>query len=165
MKKTALFFVGLLAIVFWTNSHRNELAVWLNSNSFYKPIYSSKFDTLHPGSTVRAELTPSYDVKHGFFLVFPCENLPLDFFANLDGTIRYTILANGVELESKTMQPPTHPMGGLKNGNCDIALFTFDLPFKGHKKITLEVVLESPITKLAQYKNIRCEVSPAYWPK
>ena len=165
MKKIVVLMISLIALVFWANANRNELAIWFNANSFYRPIFTSDFNILDSGSTVRAELKPSYDVQHGFFLAFPCESLPLDFFANLDGSIRYTFWTKGVELESKTISIPPHPIGGLKGGICDIALFTFDLPYKGHDIVTLEVVIEKPITKLRGYKDIQCEVSPAYWPK
>ena len=166
MKKTIVIFIVLLMIALWAKSCRNELAVWFNSESFYRPIYESDFGVFETGSTVHAELKPSYDVRYGFFLVFPCESMPVNFFADLDGSIRYTIQANGVELESKTISVPSRPMSGLSSGGlCDIVVFTFDLPFQGYDEVTLDVVLESPITKLASYQNIRCKVAPAYWPK
>lgn len=165
MKKAGILIVVLLIAAFWANSHRNELAVWFNSDSFYKPIFMGNLDVLHSGSTVSAELTSAYDVRHGFFLTFPCDQLPLDFFTNLDGSIQYTIKSGDIVLVSKVVSPPPHPMGGLNEKGCDIVLFTFDLPFQGHDSVTLEVVVKSPITKLATYQDIRCEVSPAYWPK
>nr|WP_321974341.1 hypothetical protein [Pseudodesulfovibrio indicus] len=165
MKKAGILIAVLVVIAIWANSHRNELAVWFNSDSFYKPIFIGDLNVLQPGSTVSAQLTPSYHVRHGFFLTFPCETLPIDFFANLDGSIQYTIKSGDIVLTSKLISPPTHPMGGLNERGCDIALFTFDLPFQGHESVTLEVAVKSPITKLAPYQNIRCEVSPAYWPK
>lgn len=90
----------------------------------------------------------------------------MDFFANLDGVIKYTISAEDVELESRTIHTPPHPISVLKDSGCEIVLFTFDLPYKGHKKITLDVILESPITKLASYQvDFQCKIYPAYWPK
>ncbi|WP_319470569.1 hypothetical protein [uncultured Pseudodesulfovibrio sp.] len=166
MKKAILLILGLIALAFWTNANRNELAVWFNADSFYRPIFTSSFDVLQSGSTVRAELTPSYDVTHGFHLAFPCESLPLYYFADLDGSIRYSILSEGIELKSETISIPPHPISILTGEGCEIVLFTFDLPFQGHDVVTLEVVLESPITKLAPYQgNFQCIVSPAYWPK
>lgn len=166
MKKASILIFGLIVLAFWSNNHRNELAVWFNSDSFYKPIFESSIDVTHPGSLVRAELMPSYDVRHGFFLTFPCENMMSTYYSNMDGSIHYSFYLNGVELDSETIDIPPHPMMGLNSsGICDIVLFTFDLPYKGHDVITLEVVLETPITKLAAYKDIQCKVSPAYWPK
>ena len=165
MKKTGLLIVALLIASLWVNSHRNELSVWFNSDSFYKPIFTDKFDVLRSGYRVSAELESVYDVRHGFFLTFPCDNLPTDFFADLDGSVHYTIKSGDIVLTTKTISPPQHPMGGLDTKGCNILLFTFDLPFEGHNSVTLEVVVSSPITKLAPYQPIRCEVSPAYWPK
>ena len=167
MKKTGLLILGLIAMAVWANAHRNELAVWFNSDSFYRPIFSRDFDVLQSGSTVRAELTPSYDVRHGFFLTFPCNDVMSTKYANMDGSIHYSLYADGVELQSETLAVPKRPMMGLSSsGICDILLFTFDLPFKGSSPVTLEVVVDSPIAALAPHRNdVKCEVSPAYWPK
>lgn len=167
MKKVALLSVGLIAVVFWVNAQRNELAVWFNSESFYRPIFKSDFDVLQIGHAVRAELKASYDVRHGFFLTFPCDNIMSRAYDNLDGSIRYSLYSDGVELESESITIPQRPiMGQNNNGICDMVLFTFNLPYKGYDTITLEVLLESPITGLAPYQeNLQCEVSPAYWPK
>jgi len=165
MKKAGLLIAAILVAFFWANSHRNELAVWFNSDSFYKPVFTGELDVFQSGSSVTAELTSSYNVKHGFFLIFPCDSLPVDFFANLDGSIRYTIKSGGMVLESRKIAPPSHPIGGINEKGCSVALFTFDLPYQGHDSVTLEVVVLSPITRLASYQNIRCEVAPAYWPK
>jgi len=165
MKKACILFVVLVVVSIWANSHRNELAVWFNSDAFYRPIFTGNLDVFRSGSSVSAKLSPAYDVRHGFFLTFPCETLPMDYFANLDGSIRYSIKSGDILLLSKIVSPPRHPISGLKERGCDIALFTFDLPFQGHDTVTLEVVVESPMTKLASYQNIRCEVAPAYWPK
>ena len=167
MKRASILILGLLALAFFANAYRNELAVWFNADSFYKPIFIGDLDVLQPGSVVRAELTPSYDVRHGFFLTFPREDMGYTYFTNIDGSVRYSFYANGVELKSKTISIPRQPMMGMySDGTCDIVLFTFDLPYQGHSTVTLEVVVESPILKLAPYrKDIKCEVSPAYWPK
>lgn len=165
MKKIILLTIGLVAFLIWANINKNLLAVWFNSDSFYKPIYSSSFDVSQPGTVVRAELTPAYEVEHGFHLSFPCESIPLDNFANLDGSIRYTIESKGIKLVSRTIQIPSHPISILEKNGCEIVLFTFELPYKGHEIVTLEVNIEEPILKLATYQNIRCEVAPAYWPK
>ncbi|WP_272699842.1 hypothetical protein [Desulfovibrio sp. Fe33] len=167
MKKAGILIAVLIVIAIWANSHRNELAVWFNSDSFYKPIFIGDLNVLQPGSTVSAQLTPSYHVRHGFFLTFPCDDISLESYCNTEGSIRYSFLLNGIELDSKTIAIPKRPMRGQdSNGICDIALFTFDLPFQGHDSVTLKVVVESPFSKLSHYqKDIRCEVSPAYWPK
>ncbi len=166
MMKKILLLVGLAALVFWVNAHKNEFAVWFNSDDFYRPIFESDFDVFQEGSSVHAELKPSYDVRHAFFLIFPCDAMRSELYNNLDGIIRYSFHSQGVELESKTIALPPLPMKGLSSsGICDIALFTFNLPFQGHDEVTLDVVVESPIFKLAPHQNIRCKVSPAYWPK
>ena len=167
MKRASILILGLLALALFANVYRNELAVWFNADSFYKPIFTGDLDVLHPGSIVRAELTPSYDVRHGFFLTFPCEDLRYVHIDDMEGVVRYSFYANGIELESKTITIPRRPMMGIHSGGtCDIVLFTFDLPYHGHSTVTLEVVVESPILKLAPYReDIKCEVSPAYWPK
>lgn len=163
--KKVLLLVGLVALVLWANNHKNELAVWFNSDHFYQPIFESDFDVFCTGSSAHAELKPSYDVRHGFFLTFPCDGMRSERYDHLDGSIRYSFHSQGIELESRTIALPAYPMKGLSsNGICDIALFTFDLPFRGHEEVTLDVVIESPIMKLAPHQDIRCKVSPAYWP-
>lgn len=163
--KKVLLLVGLVALVLWANNHKNELAVWFNSDHFYRPIFESDFDVFCTGSSAHAELKPSYDVRHGFFLTFPCDGMRSERYDHLDGSIRYSFHSQGIELESRTIALPAYPMKGLSsNGICDIALFTFDLPFRGHEEVTLDVVIESPIMKLAPHQDIRCKVSPAYWP-
>ena len=147
MKNAGLLIAVILVAFFGANSHRNELAVWFNSDSFYKPIYSSSFDVSQPGTVVRAELTPAYEVEHGFHLIFPCESTPLDSFANLDGSIRYTIESKGIELVSRTIQIPSHPISILKKNGYEIVLFTFELPYKGHEIVTLEVSIEDANTE------------------
>ena len=165
MKKIFLFIV-LAAIFLWANAHKNELAVWFDSDNFYHPLFESDFDVYRAGSSIHAVLKPSYDVRHGFFLTFPCDGKISDRYNNLDGAIRYSLHSQGIELESKTIAVPSYPMRGLSSGGiCDIVLFTFDIPFQGHDEVTLDVVVESPIMKLAPHQNIRCKVSPAYWPK
>ncbi len=166
MKKAILLILCLIGLAFWANANRNELAVWFNADSFYRPIFTSSFDVQEPGISIRAELKSTYQVRHGFFLTFPCDNLMSEVYNNLDGSIRYSFYSKGVELESKTIPIPQQPMMGQnRNGVCNIVLFTFDLPYQDHDIVTLEVELESPITQLIAYKDIQCEVSPAYWPK
>ncbi|QJB55883.1 hypothetical protein [Pseudodesulfovibrio sp. zrk46] len=166
MKKILFLLFIIIALGYWANANRNELAVWFNTDSFYRPIYTGNINVLQSGSTIHAELKPSYDVRHGFFITFPCESVMPEFFSGLDGSIRYTFRAEGVELMSKAVSFPSNPISGMNDDHCDIALFTFDLPFEGHESITLDVTIESPITKLAAYqKEMKCEVSPAYWPK
>lgn len=164
--KKILLLVCFAAIALWSITHRNELAVWFDNDNFYRPIFEGNLDVLQKGSTVHAELKPSYNVRHGFFLIFPCDGMRSEQYNDLDGVIRYSFHSQGVELESKTIAVPSYPMKGLSSdGICDIVLFTFDLPFHGHEKVTLDVVVESPMMKLADHRNIRCKVSPAYWPK
>jgi hypothetical protein len=166
MKKASILILGLVTFIFCMHACRNDLAVWFNTDSFYKPIYSSDFNVLQTGYVVRAELKPSYDIRHGFFLAFKHESCNFQEYNDMSGAIHYTIYTDTVKLESKTISIPNQPMWGLRSdGTCDIALFTFDLPYQGHDKITLEVTVESPIIELAPYRDIiKCEVYPAYWP-
>jgi len=166
MKKTILFAL-LFIVTMWAISRTNDFAVWFNAEKFYRPIYSASFDIMNKGTTIKVKLKNSYDVKHGFSLVFPCKNIDYRAFTNLDGLIQYKFLSDNKPLEGRIISPPTHPILGTSNGECDLVLFTFDLPYKKTTKdVFLEVTLKSPITKLEKYRDsIRCEVSPAYWPK
>ncbi len=113
------------------HAHRNDFAVWFNSDSFYKPIFEDDFEVLKAGSSIRAELAPSYDVRHGFFFTADCEGFR--DFDDLDGSFRYSFYSNGVKLESKNITIPFRtPKVWTSEGVCRIALFTFELPYKGH---------------------------------
>jgi hypothetical protein len=39
--KKALLFVGIVALIFWANTHKNELAVWFNSDDFPRREFST----------------------------------------------------------------------------------------------------------------------------
>jgi len=165
--KKLLILIILVVIAGWQLSKSNDFAVWFNTDNFYRPIFSAKFDVAEPGYTVRAQLSHRYDVTHGFFLEFPYTDFDIDQFSDLDGAILYTFSSKGVILKSERMAVPSRPMGGFKNGMRDLVLFTFDLPYaKGVHDLTLEVTLISPITGLLPYSDtVNCKVAPAYWPK
>lgn len=165
--KKILLLVILVSIVGWHLSKSNDFAVWFNTDNFYRPIFSAKFDVAQPGYTVRAQLFHRYDVTHGFFLEFPYKDFDIDKFSELDGVILYTFSSKGVVLKSERLAVPSRPMGGGKNGMRDLVLFTFELPYaKGVQDVTLEVILISPITDLLPYSDVvNCKVAPAYWPK
>jgi hypothetical protein len=164
--KKLLLITTLLAITILAISSTNDFAVWFNAEKFYRPIYSANFDVMNKGTTVRIKLNSEYNVSHAFFLVFPCEYKEWQF-NELNGIVKYSFMSDGKILKTSNTTILKNPISGYKHGMCDIALFTFDLPFqKATGDVFLEVTVESPITKLEKYRGlIRCEISPAYWPK
>jgi len=165
MKKRYIILIIIVSCL-WAIWRSNYFAANFRTETFYKPIFSQDFDVMKEGSTINTLLKPSFHVRHGFFLVFPCTNW-FSTTDNLDGQIKYSFLSNGEIIETKTMDIPARLMAGYNGKKCDVVLFTFDLPYKRVTgPISLKVTLLSPITKLAQYRDvIRCEVAPAYWPK
>ncbi|MBI9078782.1 MAG: hypothetical protein JEY79_03465 [Pseudodesulfovibrio sp.] len=165
--KKLLLIITLLAITILAISRTNDFAVWFNAEKFYRPIYSADFDVMNKETTIKIKLENSYNVKHGFSLVFPCKTVDYRSFTDLDGLLQYKFISNNKLLEKRTIPIPTRPILGTNDGKCDLVLFTFDLPFqKATGDVFLEVTVESPITKLEKYRgSIRCEISPAYWPK
>lgn len=165
--KKLLILIILVVIAGWQLSQSSDFAVWFNTDNFYRPIFSAKFDVAEPGYTVRAHLSHRYNVRHGFFLTFPHKGINIDKFSELDGAILYTFSSKGVVLKSERIAVPPRPMGGFKDGIWTLALFTFELPYaKGVRDLALEVTLISPITDLLPYSDtVNCEVAPAYWPK
>ena len=164
MKKIIALFL-LAGGIYWI-TQTNDFAAWFNSDEFHRPIYSSEIDVSKGESSIHARLNSRYKIRHGFSLLLPQDGHWFEDFNNLDGRIKYTFTSNNNILQSETITIPSRPMMGLSDGQFEIILFTFDLPLKDVDEVELEVVVLTPITKLDGYKGrVRCEISPAYWPK
>jgi hypothetical protein len=163
--KKYMFLVAVIGTVIFIYMNRNVLYAFFDTDNFYRPLYENDFDVLQDGTGVHADLKSSYDVEHGFFLLFPYESRDFDSVYEMDGLISYTISYQGAILESKIIAPPARPINGITSAGQDVLLFSFELPFQGHDEVELDVVVKSPITKLKRYEGaIRCVVKPAYWP-
>lgn len=149
----------------WAISRTNDFAAWFDTEKFYQPIYSADFDVMNTKTITRAKLKQSYDVRHGFSLIIHAKHLGFQAFKDLDGSITYTFRSNGQILKSYTTAPPIYPLVyKFRKDAYRIPLFDFDLPFEGATgDLFLEVTLNSPITKLKEYRDsISCEISPFY---
>ncbi|NDV20557.1 hypothetical protein GO013_14175 [Pseudodesulfovibrio sp. JC047] len=167
MKKIIWLFFFALLIGCWLIWRSTYFAANFRTETFYTPIFTSDFNVLKKGTTIRGVLKKQFDVPHAFFLVIPCENPAITPFIHLDGQIRYSITSNGESTDSKVVPVQLQPGFGYSKGICKIPIFYMKVPntFFGDTT-TLEVTILSPITTLKKYDGtIRAIVAPAVWPK
>lgn len=166
MKKLS-FLIIFITLFIWMIWRSNYFAANFRTETFYHPIFLENFDVLQKGASVQATLINSFNVEYGFFLVLPCNNPAIEPFTNLDGIIEYKLIAKGKTLTSKRISPPSRPVFGKNHNECSLLLFPIRFPNSFlNSKVELEVTVIYPITKLEMLRNnIKCKVSPAYWPK
>lgn len=168
MKKILVLLIAVIAVItVFALLETTYFASWLTPSKFHTPIFTAKFDATSTGTTIKAPLHNSYDVKHGFFLVFPCDDIGSTSYSAMGGVFRYTFFSGNKVLESKTMSPPPKAIRGYSGDMCDLVLFTFDLPYKNNpENLFLEVAMLTPVPQLAKFSgNIQCKIAPVYWSK
>ena len=166
MKKRYIFLLLIVSCA-WMIWRSNYYAANFRTEQFYEPIFSSGFDVSRKGATIQTKLVKNFDVIHGFFLVFPCDTPNSKPFENLDGLIEYKLFSNNNVIVHKQISPPARPLFGFNQKQCDLLLFPIEFPNSfWDSELILEVTIISPITQLNNIRNkIKCEVSPALWPK